>query len=144
MKKYHIDFLSYEEITPEVESAIVELFAELTDFPPANVTDVLGRENAAYIAVCWDDNRPIAMASMAMYEVISGRKAWIEDVVVSQQYRRQGIGELLTSKLIEQAKKLGVQTILLFSNPKREQAHRLYKRMGFTEKKSTLFSMDIS
>lgn len=144
MKKYRIEFLSQEEITPKTEAYIAELFAQLTDIPPICISDLLRKENPPYIVVCWQDERPIAMATMVVYEVISGRKAWIEDVVVSYEFRQQGIGEQLTQTLITRAKQLGVQTILLFSNPKREAAHRLYKRLGFAQKGSTLFSMNLS
>ena len=143
MKKYRIGFLSQEEISSKTEIHIKELFAQLTDIPAVCVTDLLRKENPPYIVVCWKNDLPIAMATMAVYEVISGRKAWIEDVVVCEEFRQQGIGEQLIQTLIEHAKILRVQTILLFSNPKHETAHRLYKRLGFTEKGSTLFSMNV-
>lgn len=34
-----------------------------------------------------------------------------------------------------------VKQILLYSNPKRVIAHQLYKKLGFLEKESTLFSL---
>ncbi|GIM54826.1 GNAT family N-acetyltransferase [Capnocytophaga cynodegmi] len=138
-----IFFLEKTNITSSIEKQIQDLFSELSDIQTVSLEKLFGLTQSPYIALCTDENKIVGMATMAVYDVISGRKAWIEDVVVSSNYRQKGIGERLTQFLIEKAKELEVSVLLLYSNPKREAAHRLYKRMGFLEKGSTLFSMTI-
>ncbi|CEN38669.1 GNAT family N-acetyltransferase [Capnocytophaga cynodegmi] len=138
-----IFFLEKTNITSSIEKQIQDLFSELSDIQTVSLEKLFSLAQSPYIALCTDENKIVGMATMAVYDVISGRKAWIEDVVVSSNYRKKGIGERLTQFLIEKAKELEVNMLLLYSNPKREAAHRLYKRMGFLEKGSTLFSMAI-
>lgn len=138
-----IFFLEKTNITSSIEKQIQDLFSELSDIQTVSLEKLFSLAQSPYIALCTDENKIVGMATMAVYDVISGRKAWIEDVVVSSNYRQKGIGERLTQFLIEKAKELEVNMLLLYSNPKREAAHRLYKRMGFLEKGSTLFSMAI-
>ncbi|MFK8265256.1 GNAT family N-acetyltransferase [Capnocytophaga cynodegmi] len=138
-----IFFLEKTNITSSIEKQIQDLFSELSDIQTISLEKLFSLAQSPYIALCTDENKIVGMATMAVYDVISGRKAWIEDVVVSSNYRQKGIGERLTQFLIEKAKELEVNMLLLYSNPKREAAHRLYKRMGFLEKGSTLFAMTI-
>lgn len=139
-----IQFLTEADITESVENQVKLLFSELSDVPALSIRSLLGKENPPHIAVCLEQEKIIGMATMAIYEVISGKKAWVEDVVVASEHRKKGIGEQLMKALIEKGKSLEINTILLYSNPKREAAHKLYKRLGFTEKGSTLFSFNIS
>lgn len=134
-----IRFLNSEDVTHELEIQVQNLFRELSDSEQISIKNLLNANNQPYIAVCFEDDTLVGMATMATYQVISGRKAWIEDVVVSENYRNKGIGEKLTLALLEKAQEIDIQSVLLFSNPKREAAHRLYKRLGFLEKGSTLF-----
>lgn len=138
-----IHFLKKTDLTPTIEKQIQILFSELSDIPTLSVESLLQLPQPPYIAVCSENDVVIGMATMAVYDIISGRKAWIEDVIVSSDYRKKGIGELLVQNLIKKAKELNVKAILLHSNPKREAAHRLYKRMGFAEKDSSLFALSI-
>ena len=55
----------------------------------------------------------------------------VEDVFVSRDFRRQGIGESLMRALIAEAKRRDVISLWLTSNPRRIPAHRLYEKLGF-------------
>jgi ribosomal protein S18 acetylase RimI-like enzyme len=57
--------------------------------------------------------------------------AWIEDVIVDQTARGQGIGEILMTEAVTLAKAAGAKTVDLTSRPSREAAGRLYERVGF-------------
>jgi GNAT superfamily N-acetyltransferase len=57
--------------------------------------------------------------------------ALVENVIVDQKYRRQGIGKLLMDYAIARAKEAGCYRIGLSSDKKRQEAHRFYRSLGF-------------
>ena len=79
-----------------------------------------------------DGNNPIlGMLSLATFEIPTGVRAWVEDVVVDEAARGQGAGLALVEAAIEHAKTIGARTVDLTSRPTREAANRLYQRAGF-------------
>ena len=71
----------------------------------------------------------------------SGRKAWIEDVVVDAEVRGTGAGRALVAAALEHAAGVGAGEVLLTSNPAREAARALYRKMGFEEAATTVFAI---
>jgi ribosomal protein S18 acetylase RimI-like enzyme len=65
--------------------------------------------------------------------------AWIEDVVVDEKWRGQGIGEALTQAGIERAIQRGASSVDLTSRPTREAANQLYVKMGFQLRHTNLY-----
>jgi GNAT superfamily N-acetyltransferase len=55
----------------------------------------------------------------------------VEDMIVDDAYRGKGYGQKMLLELISWAKKEGIDTIELTSNPKRIAANELYKKTGF-------------
>ena len=75
-----------------------------------------------------DGNNPIlGMLSLATFEIPTGVRAWVEDVVVDEAARGQGAGLALVEAAIEHAKTVGARTVDLTSRPTREAANRLYR-----------------
>jgi GNAT superfamily N-acetyltransferase len=61
-----------------------------------------------------------------------GRAAWLEDMVVDPDWRGQGVGSLLLSHAIEEAKAAGCLRLCLLTDQTNESAMRFYRRAGFT------------
>jgi GNAT superfamily N-acetyltransferase len=57
--------------------------------------------------------------------------ALVENVIVDQKYRRQGIGKLLMDYAIARVKEAGCYRIGLSSDKRRKEAHRFYRSLGF-------------
>ena len=85
----------------------------------------------------------IGLLSVALYDVPSGRKAWIEDVVVDAATRGRGIGEALVREALALARREGVARVMLTSNATRRASHRLYERMGFVRYETDCFRLDL-
>ena len=77
--------------------------------------------------------------TLVMFPLPTGLRAWIEDVVVDQSARGQGIGEALSLEALRLAQAAGARTIDLTSRPSREAAGRLYQRIGFKERDSRVY-----
>jgi GNAT superfamily N-acetyltransferase len=66
----------------------------------------------------------------------TGFKAEITGLVVSEKYRRFGVGKKLVSSAAGWAKDLGLTKVVVRSNVKREESHVFYQNIGFTFKKT--------
>ena len=85
-----------------------------------------------FIARQPDEKAPIiGILTLVLYRVPTGIRARIEDVVVDEAYRGQGIGEALVRHAIRVAREFSADGIALTSNPKRAGANKLYQKIGF-------------
>lgn len=82
--------------------------------------------------------------TLVMFPIPTGLRAWIEDVVVDESARGQGVGEALSLEALRLAQAAGARTVDLTSRPARVAAGRLYERIGFTERESRLYRFTFS
>lgn len=87
--------------------------------------------------------RIVGMLALAWYDIPTGRKAWIEDVVVDRAARGAGIGRALVAAALAEAARLGVGQVWLTSRPSRLEARALYRSMGFEAAETGLFALKL-
>lgn len=97
----------------------------------------------AFLFVAKDGERIAGCATLCPFVSPTGRKASIEDVVVSTEYRGRGIGRKLVEAAIEKAKEFSPVTIQLTSRPSRVAANHLYQSMGFTQKDTNFYYLKV-
>lgn len=86
----------------------------------------------------------IGCASLCVFESPTGRKASVEDVVVSSSRRGQGLGKRLMEHLIDYAREnLGDIDLHLTSHPTRVAANALYQLLGFEKRDTNFYRMKI-
>jgi ribosomal protein S18 acetylase RimI-like enzyme len=81
----------------------------------------------------------VGTLTLAMFATPTGLRAWIEDVVVDEAARGQGVGEALSSAALGLARDAGARTVDLTSRPSRAAAGRLYERIGFEQRDSRVY-----
>lgn len=82
------------------------------------------------------------MLTLTRCQTLAMSKYWIEDVIVSPEFRGQGIGRALVEAAINHVKDTDEQsTIYLTSNPSRQAARTLYRSVGFEEYETGVFRM---
>ena len=86
-----------------------------------------------------DSLRILGMLTLATFIIPTGKRAWIEDVVVDSAARGQGAGRALVEAAIAHAKQIGAKSVDLTSRPSREAANRLYRRSGFTARQTNIY-----
>ena len=86
-----------------------------------------------------DDGRIIGTLTLVLYRVSSGLKGRIEDVIVDEAARGQGVGDALVREGMARAGAAKVLMLELTSMPYREPANRLYKRLGFVRKPTNVY-----
>jgi ribosomal protein S18 acetylase RimI-like enzyme len=77
------------------------------------------------------DGEIIGTLCLTIYRVPTGIRSIVEDVVVEERMRRQGVGEALVRHAIGLARDAGAGGVGLTSQPQRVAANRLYQSMGF-------------
>ena len=88
------------------------------------------------------EGRIIGCASLCVFHSPTGRKASIEDVVVSSGFRRQGIGGALVEHVIGFAQReLAPIDLHLTSRPERVAANEMYRRLGFERRGTNVYRM---
>ena len=87
------------------------------------------------------DEQIAGMLTVGIYYSPTGGKAWIEDVVVDEAFRGQGLSKLLVAHAIEFTKSQQIPSLMLTSNPKRIAANKLYQKMGFERKETNVYRM---
>jgi len=55
----------------------------------------------------------------------------LEDVMVDEELRGQGIGTAIVKKIVEEAKEQNCYKLVATSRHSREKVHELYERLGF-------------
>jgi ribosomal protein S18 acetylase RimI-like enzyme len=81
----------------------------------------------------------VGTLTLVTFPIPTGRRAWIEDVVVDEAGRGSGVGAQWTQAAIRLAHAAGARTVDLTSRPSREAANRLYKRLGFEVRDSKVY-----
>jgi ribosomal protein S18 acetylase RimI-like enzyme len=85
------------------------------------------------------DGRIIGTLCLNVYRVPTGVRSIVEDVVVDESARRQGVGEALMRRALDLAREAGASGLSLTSRPEREAANRLYQSMGFELRKTNAY-----
>lgn len=95
-----------------------------------------------FCAVC--DESVIGLASLSTKDNLwqEGVIGYIEEFVVDEKHRGQGIGTRLFEHLIAEAREKGCRRIELDSAFHRKEAHGFYERFGF-ESRAFLFSKEL-
>jgi ribosomal protein S18 acetylase RimI-like enzyme len=140
MADVHIEVA--DEVTPELVEAMARLLPQVSSSAPAltevDLADIVG-STASRLLVARVDGQIVGSLTLVLFRIPSGRRAWIEDVVVDGDARGQGVGERLNRYALDVAAAYGARTVDLTSRPSREAANRLYQRLGFQPRSTNVY-----
>lgn len=130
------------EVTDELYQVFQHLIPQLGihKIPPTReeLANLINRQDANLLVAREPDEhgRIVGVLSLTIYQVPTGLRSIVEDVVVDETMRRRGIGEALLRKAIELARESGANGVSLTSHPQRVAANELYRSMGFELRKT--------
>ncbi len=131
------------EVTDELLAAFARLIPQLSSSsPPPGVdelVDIVTSPATDLFLATDDDGTILGTATLVTFRIPTGRRAWIEDVVVDDAARGLGVGGALTQAMVDRAEELGCTTVDLTSRPTREAANRLYQREGFEVRDTNVY-----
>ncbi|MGI5139912.1 GNAT family N-acetyltransferase [Streptomyces sp. CA-106110] len=138
------------EITRAATQELVDAFSRL--LPQLSSTaKPLDFETVDRMVTCDANTVLIARTSEAIVGTLtlvllplpSGVRGRIEDVVVDSAARGRGVAGLLTREALRIAETADARTVDLTSRPDRAAANRLYERLGFQARQSTVYRFPI-
>jgi ribosomal protein S18 acetylase RimI-like enzyme len=89
------------------------------------------------------DGTVVGTLTLALFSVPTGIRAWVEDVVVDAGARGAGAGAALVQAALAAATGAGARTVDLTSRPDREEANRLYRRLGFEQRRTNVYRYEL-
>ena len=130
--------------SPEYHESMQRFLNQLTTSPmvltESMFHQLLASENS-HLFFIMKDEQIAGMLTVGIYYSPTGGKAWIEDVVVDETFRGQGLSKQLVAHAIEFVKSQQIPLLMLTSNPKRIAANKLYQAMGFERKETNVYRM---
>ena len=136
------------EVDDELVAAFERLTPQLSSSSAAPGADQLAAivsspATVMFIARNVDTGQIVGSLTLALFRIPTGMRAWIEDVVVDEAARGQGVGSELNHAALERARQDGAKTVDLTSRPTREAANRLYKRLGFVQRETNVYRFSL-
>ncbi|HEX4434144.1 MAG TPA: GNAT family N-acetyltransferase [Acidimicrobiales bacterium] len=123
-------------------AAVDRLVPQLSRSSPPPSRAVLERivaDGATTLFVAREGGAIIGMLTLATFQIPTGVRAWIEDVVVDGDARGKGAAAALVQAALDLSASLGARTVDLTSRPDREAANRLYLRLGFEVRQTNVY-----
>jgi ribosomal protein S18 acetylase RimI-like enzyme len=137
-----VEIRPVERVTDDLVEAFARLIPQLSASSPpptaAELSEIVGCADTILFVARLDD-RVVGSLTLAFYRIPTGLKAWIEDVVVDDAARFQGIGKALSRVALEEARRRGAKNVSLTSRSSREVANRLYQDIGFEAYDTNLY-----
>lgn len=141
-----VEIYKVAALSAKLSEALERLLPQLSQsaqMPNSEQIELLLKSENTHLFVAEREGEILGMLSLVVVDIPTGRKAWIEDVVVDEKARGLRIGHALVEKAKESATELGAKRVYLTSNPSRVAAHALYKSCGFEEYNTSVFRMNI-
>jgi GNAT superfamily N-acetyltransferase len=133
--------IARREELPQLVALLGILFSQEPELAPDDAKQtralekILSDESVGTVYVARDAGRVVAMASL-IYTISTaegGTAALFEDLIVLPGHRGRGIASSLVEFVVQQARKQGVLRLTLLTDMQNERAHRLYRKLGFTD-----------
>lgn len=132
-----------DELVAALKSLVPQLSRSNPPPTPEQVAELLAAPATDQFVARDEHGVIVGVATLATFRIPTGVRAWIEDVIVDETARGQGVGEALTRAMLAQASGLGAVTVDLTSRPERAAANRLYQRIGFEKRETNIYRFDL-
>ncbi len=126
----------------EINALIPQLSSTAQQLTYARLLEMVKNERATTL-VAKDGQKIVGIGMVVIYNVPTEKRAWLEEIIVDESCRGQGLGERISKELIEIAKRERVSRVYLSSGPQREAANKLYQKLGFEKKETNVYRLTL-
>jgi ribosomal protein S18 acetylase RimI-like enzyme len=133
-------------VDADLVAAVTALLPQLSRSAPPPTAEQLARivaDAATTLFVAEDDGKIVGSLTLVAFEIPTGRRAWIEDVVTDAAARGKGVASALVNAALAHAAEIGARTVDLTSRPDRTDANRLYVTLGFEQRTTNVYRKTI-
>lgn len=137
-----VEICEADEVNDELVGAMARLVPQLSSSnppPSAAALQEIVDSDAVSLLVARDERGVVGTLTLVLFRIPTGVRAWIEDVVVDEGARGSGVGRSLNEAAIERALAAGAVSVDLTSRPSREEANRLYRKLGFEPRETNVY-----
>jgi ribosomal protein S18 acetylase RimI-like enzyme len=132
-----------DEVTDEIVEALKRLVPQLSTTarpPEREEIEAIVSSSASSVLVARDqEGEIVGTLTLVVFQIPTGVRAWIEDVIVDERARGKGLGSALTHEALELARAARARTVDLTSRPSREAANALYQNVGFAQRETRVY-----
>ena len=131
-----------KNIDNTVLKAFKKLIPQLTgrnSFPSREELQEILQAGNTFLFLARENDEILGTLSLVVYEIPTGKKAWIEDVVVDENARGKGVAASLVNHALKVAREKGIEKVDLTSTPARIAANRLYQKLGFMRRETNVY-----
>lgn len=108
------------------------------------IDEVLAQEDSHLFVARNAEGRIVGMTTVCCFTIPTGRHATIEDVVVLPECQGTGLGRRLVEATLDYLRSTGQSyKVGLTSKPSRIAANALYRKMGFKQKETNVYTLDV-
>jgi ribosomal protein S18 acetylase RimI-like enzyme len=146
MTEKNIEIREIAKVDDDLIAAMNLLIPQLSNSnppPDRSALEEIVASDSSILISAYIDGAIVGSLTLIIFTIPTGKRAWIEDVVVDEKCRNEGIGEALNQEAINIARRSGAKTVDLTSRPSREAANRLYSRLGFVQRNTNIYRFEI-
>lgn len=99
------------------------------------------RDANTYILTAQDRGAIVGTGTLIVMATATGLRGRVEDVVVADSHRGQGIGREIMRRLVAEARRRRLMQVELTSAPARVVANHLYKSLGFSLRETNVYKL---
>ena len=139
-------FIEAKEVRTEYIDGINNLLGQLTSSPKEMneaLLQAIVESDRTHLFLAYIGNQMVGMATLAAYVIPTGTKAWVEDVVVDNNFRGKHIGKKLVNHVVEYTKKYSPCSLMRTSRPMRVAANKLYQSVGFEKRETNVYKIQV-
>lgn len=126
-----------------IQKLLLQLSTDLQLPTKEDFKKMLKSENTHLFIAELENSEIVGMISIGTYDIPSGKRIWIEDVVVDCSHRGKRYGEQLTLFAVNFCKSLGGTDVRLTSRPERVAANELYQKLGFVKYETNVYKYNL-
>jgi len=126
----------------DINSLLLQLSSSAKKLNLPGLRKILQSKTSLLVAVR-KYNRIVSIGTLVFMNIPTGLEALIENVVVDEKHRGEGIGRKLVTFLIGLAQKRGARRVGLTSRPERIAANKLYQQLVFKKVDTNVYRLQL-
>ena len=130
------------EFSPALLEAVTSLLPQLTSSGRLiSAAELKAMVDCPFttLFVAKQEGKIVGMISLAVVQMPTGKRSYLEDLVIDARYRARGGATALLRAALDFARASGARTMDMTSRPSRAGAIRLYERLGFQRRETNAF-----